>query len=115
MKKNKVVPLRIPEHLDALASLRAELDHTDKATALRQWLYDGAESYVMRLLGEGRITRSRAVELLGITVYDIYELAERHHVELGPTDEQLARSNMHRAELVAAIKAPRDDRAKAAS
>jgi len=40
--KSKVVPLRIPENLDELAALSALEQHSDKATALRQWRYRGA-------------------------------------------------------------------------
>jgi hypothetical protein len=58
--KSKVVPLRIPEHLDELASLSAQEQHTDKATALRQWLDRGATDYALRLVAEGRLSLARA-------------------------------------------------------
>ena len=92
MRKNKVVPLRIPEHLDDLAALSAQEEHTDKATALRQWLHEGAAHYALRLVAEGRISMSRAAEMLDVAVYDLYRLAERHGVELGATDEQRRQS-----------------------
>lgn len=69
--KSKVVPLRIPENLDALADLSAQEEHTDKATALRQWLHRGAALYVVKLVAEGRISIGRAAELLDVTVYDL--------------------------------------------
>ena len=92
MNKTKVVPLRIPETLDAIATIKAEHEHMDKATALRQWLHAGAEDYVLGLLSEAKISIGRAVELLGITYYDIYPLVQRRGIELGPTDEQMAQS-----------------------
>ncbi len=58
--KSKVVLLRIPENLDELASLSAQEEHTDKATALRQWLHRGAAQYVLKLVSEGRISVGRA-------------------------------------------------------
>jgi hypothetical protein len=40
----KPVALRIPDHLLELAALKARRDRVDKATALRQILYAGAET-----------------------------------------------------------------------
>jgi hypothetical protein len=90
--KSKVVPLRIPENLDELASLSAREEHTDKATALRQWLHRGAAQYVLKLVSEGRVSVGRAAELLDLTVYDIYRMAETEGVELGATEQQRRRS-----------------------
>ncbi len=96
--KNKVVPLRIPEMLDVIAQLSAEEEHTDKATALRQWLYEGAEHYVVRLVSEGRLSIGKATELLNKSYPDIYLLAQKHGLELGPTAEsaRLSSEYMHR-------------------
>lgn len=90
--KSKVVPLRIPEKLDELAALSAREQHTDKATALRQWLHRGAAQYVLRLVAEGRVSMGRAAELLDLTVYDLQQQAEAQGIELGATDEQRRRS-----------------------
>lgn len=90
--KSKVVPLRIPEHLDELAALSAREEHTDKATALRQWLHEGAALYALKLVDEGRISLSHAAKLLHVTVYDLYGLAEKHRIELGATDDHRKRS-----------------------
>ena len=92
MAKSKVVPLRIPEYLDELAAFSAREEHTDKATALRQWLHSGASHYVLKLVSEGRISLSHAAELLEVSVYDLYSLAENHGVELGASDEQRRKS-----------------------
>ncbi|MDO8689796.1 MAG: hypothetical protein Q7R39_07255 [Dehalococcoidia bacterium] len=92
MRKSKVVPLRIPENLDDLAALSAHEQHTDKATALRQWIHQGAEGYVLRLVAEGRVSIERAAELLDLTIYDLYPLAETHKIELGATVEQRQQS-----------------------
>ena len=90
--KSKVVPLRIPENLDELAALSAQEQHTDKATALRQWLHQGAGQYVLKLVANGRISIGRAAELLDLTVYDLHHLAETQGIELGAPDEQRRRS-----------------------
>lgn len=99
MKKTKVVSLRIPENLDELATLSAQEQHTDKATALRQWIHQGAAHYVLRWVAEGRMSMSRAAELLELTIYDLYHLAETHGIELGAADEQRQRSRTLAARL----------------
>ncbi len=86
--KTKPYPLRIPEGLLTLAELRSKDERTDKATALRQLLYTGAEEYVLRLLEEGRLTAGRAAEILAISVYDVHRLARDHGVRIGATEEQ---------------------------
>jgi hypothetical protein len=92
MTKAKVVPLRIPANLDELAALRAQEEHTDKATALRQWLHQGAELYALKLVSEGRISLTYAAGALEVSVYDLYRLAETYRIELGASDEQRRRS-----------------------
>ena len=100
--KSKVVPLRIPENLDELAALSAQEQHTDKASALRQWLHRGAAQYVLKLVAEGRISMGRAAELLDLTVYDLYHLAETQGIELGATVEQQRQSRAVAAKLAKA-------------
>ena len=90
--KSKAFPLRVPENLLDLATVCSHEQHTDKATTLRQWLYQGAEQYVLRLVAEGRITSSRAAELLEVSIYDIYHMAEVRGLHLGSTEEQYRKS-----------------------
>ena len=90
--KSKVVPLRIPETLLELVELQRSEQRTDKATTLRQWLYKGAEEYVLQLVGEGRLTVSRAAELLEMSVYDVFRLAEAKGLVLGATEKQYQQS-----------------------
>jgi hypothetical protein len=99
MNNTKVVPLRIPENLDELASLSAREEHTDKATALRQWLHQGAALYVIELVSRGRLSMNRAAELLELSIYDLYALAETYGIELGASDEQRQRSRNLAARL----------------
>ncbi|MBI4313039.1 MAG: hypothetical protein HY681_14865 [Chloroflexi bacterium] len=86
--KSKVTPLRIPENLDNLAQICSQEQHTDKATVLRQWLYKGAELYAVKLVADGRISASYAAQLLDLTIYDVFRIAEENRIELGPTEEQ---------------------------
>ncbi len=81
-------PLRIPENLIELAEARAREEKTDRATALRQLIYAGAEGYVLRLLEQERISVSRAAELLDSSVHHIHLLIREHGIETGSTLEE---------------------------
>lgn len=81
----KPVALRIPDHLLSLADIRARKERVDKAAALRQILYEGAESYALRLLSRGELSLSRTAELLGLSPGEVQDLAAQRGVEIGGT------------------------------
>ncbi len=81
----KPVPLRIPENLLSLAALKARRDRVDKATALRQILYAGAEVYALQLLSQGELSLSRAAELLDLNPWEVLDRAVAHGIEVGGT------------------------------
>lgn len=85
---NRPIALRIPPELLTIVDLKAGLDRTDKATALRQILYDGAEDYVLALLQSGRVSLSKAAELLKVDPWEIHRLADEKGVTLGSTAAQ---------------------------
>jgi len=86
-------PLRIPKNLIELANLRTKEEHVDKSTALRQFLYLGARDYVMELYQKGRISLSKAAELLEVSTFDIIRMAKELGYT-GATEEQLKNSRM---------------------
>lgn len=88
----KAYPLRIPTGLLELAELKGKEERSDKATALRQWLYAGAEDYVLKLLSAGRVTLSQAAALMDLSVYDVERLAKERGIEVGATAEQYERA-----------------------
>ena len=88
----KAYPLRIPEDILALSRLRAQEEHLDQSTALRQFLHVGAEEYVLGLVAEGRISIGKAAELLKRTIYDVQHIAQKHGIQLGATPEQARKS-----------------------
>jgi len=47
---------------------------------------------VLEIVSSGRISVGKAAELLKVSVYDIYKLAEKHGVKLGGTIAQRAKS-----------------------
>ncbi len=83
-KSKRPYPLRIPEGLMELAEAKSRTERTDRSTALRQLLYAGAEGYALTLLEEGRISASRAAEVLGVSVHRVHELAGKHRIQAGP-------------------------------
>ena len=93
-------PLRIPESLILLATAKAEEEHTDRTTALRQLMYAGAEDYVLGLLAEGRISVSRAAELLDYSVHRIHRLARERGVETGADIEHYEQATRTADELL---------------
>lgn len=84
---SKIYPLRLPDNLMKLIELRSTEERVDKSTALRQLLYEGAEEYVLKLLAEGRISLSYACELLDRSPFYIYELAQKHNIEISSSED----------------------------
>jgi hypothetical protein len=68
-----------------LAEAKARTERTDRSTALRQLPYAGAEGHVLDLLGEGRISASRAADVLAVSVLRVHELAREQRVEIRAT------------------------------
>lgn len=87
-------PLRISKEMMEVARLRAHQHHIDQSAALRQLLYLGAEEYVLGLIEEGRVSVSRAAEMLDISPLDIYHAAKKHNIRLGSTAEQWEMSSV---------------------
>ena len=98
MNKTRVIPLRIPEYLDEIAALSARTEHSDKATALRKWLHEGAIQFILEQASKGKLSLTRGAELLDISVLAIYDLAIDSGLEFGATGEQqeLSRANAER-------------------
>ncbi len=49
----------------------------------------------------GKITSEKTAELLKTSIQDLYRLAEKHGVRLGPTSEQLRKSHETMKKLLA--------------
>lgn len=107
--KTMPYPLRLPKHLLELADLRAEEEQMDRSTALRQLLYAGAEEYVMELLGRGRISLSKAAELLNCSTLAVIQKAREQNVVISTTLEQYERAKA-RAHSKPAISVPKEVR-----
>ena len=86
--KTMPYPVRLPKHLLELADLRAEDEQVDRSTALRQLLYAGATEYVLELLRKGRISLSKAADLLDCRTLAVVQKSRERGVTLGTTREQ---------------------------
>jgi hypothetical protein len=85
-------PLRIPQNLIELANLRTKEEHVDKSTALRQLLYMGAQDYVIELYGSGRISLSKAAQLLDTSTLDVSRIASERNLLVGAAKTQQEKS-----------------------
>jgi predicted HTH domain antitoxin len=90
------VPLRLPKNLLEVAELRARQQRIDRSAAIRQLLYAAATDYVLEMLSEGRISLSKAAELLDCSVLEIHRLAQGRGLPLGgdAEDYQQARASL---------------------
>lgn len=79
----QVQPLRIEEDILKVAELRCKDEHTTKTTAIKQFLYSGAEEYLLGLCSQGRISIGKAAEILHKSVYNLQESAKQKGIELG--------------------------------
>ncbi len=81
-------PLRIPHNLMILAESISRERYIDKSTALRQLMYEGAETYVLECIKEGKLSVSKGASILNKSVYEIYRLGKRKNIEIGAILEQ---------------------------
>jgi predicted HTH domain antitoxin len=85
-------PLRIPKNLMELANLKIKEEHVDKSTALRQFMYKGARDYVLELYNSGRISLSKAAQLLDTSTFEIVRIACEQKLIPGATESQQKKS-----------------------
>lgn len=84
----QVQPLRIEDKIMKIAELKSKDEHTNKTVAIRQFLYSGAEEYLLRLCSQGRISIGKAAEILHKSIYDLQESAKQKGLELGITAKE---------------------------
>lgn len=96
----QVQPLRLEEDILKLAELRSKDENTTKTTAIKQFLYSGAEEYLLRLCSQGRISIGKAAEILHKSIYDLQESAKQKGIELGITAKQYHKSKKFIQEIM---------------
>ena len=88
----KAVPIRMPEELLHIVDFCAKERRTNQSEMLRQMVWQAAEVQVVKLVEEGRISIGYAAELLGVTYYDIYRIAEANRIQLGASEDLVQQS-----------------------
>ncbi len=96
----QVQPLRIEEDILKIAEIRSKDERTNKTTAIKQFLYSGAEEYLLRLCSQGRVSIGKAAEILHKSIYDLQESAKRKGIELGITAKQYYEGKKLAQELI---------------
>lgn len=77
MTQKTVITMRLSRSdLDSIEAVRA-LEDTDRATLLRDFIEDGLCRRVLRLYQDGRLTASRAAEILRIPLREFLEMLEK--------------------------------------
>ena len=99
----QVQPLRIEENILKLAEIRSKDENTTKTTAIKQFLYSGAEEYLLKLCSQGRISIGKAAEILHKSIYDLQESARQKGIELGITAKQYQEHKKFARELALAF------------
>ena len=89
----KPTALRIPEELLQLADFQRHEQRIDRASVLRQWMYQGAEVFALKMVSQGRLTIGRVAELLDKTHEDLYRITASNEIELGATLDDYLMSN----------------------
>ena len=84
----QVQPLRIEDRIMKIAELKSEDEHTNKTIAIKQFLYSGAEEYLLRLCSQGRFSIGKAAEILHKSIYDLQESARQKGIEIGITAKE---------------------------
>ena len=84
----QVQPLRIEENILKLAELRSKEEHTSRTSAIKQFLYSGAEEYLLKMCSQGRISLGKAAEMLHKSIYDLQESARKKGIGLGITQKE---------------------------
>lgn len=96
----QVQPLRIEEDIMKIAELRSKDEHTNRTIAIKQFLYSGAEEYLLKLCSQGRVSIGKAAEVLHKSVYELQESAKQKGVELGITSKEYNEGKKLAEELI---------------
>lgn len=68
--------------------------------SIKQFLYSGAEEYLLKLCSNGRISIGKAAEILHKSIYDLQESARNRGIELGISAKDYSESKKIAQELI---------------
>ena len=98
-----VYPMKIREEIMPIIELKSKEEHSNKAIVLKQLLYKGLEDYLLGLIAKGRLTVSKAAEILGVSVYDIQEMAKSREIKLTASQDQRQKSRKYVEEFLGKV------------
>jgi predicted HTH domain antitoxin len=82
---SKPLGARVPKEIEQHLTEIMKVEGIDKSTAVRKLLERGISEWrkerAIKLVGEGKITMTRAAELAGISLWEMVELARERKVE----------------------------------
>jgi len=93
------VKLEIPKNWKEIIENYVKENNVDEVTAIKKLAYDGLRRYTLKLLSEGKITIRQAAKALGVSLWEIIDLAKELGYELGPSKEQFEESLRYAEEL----------------
>jgi len=79
-EKSAMITVRLsPRDLERIEAIRS-LENVDRTTLLRDFIEDGLRRRVVDIYKEGKLTASRAAEILGISLREFLETLEREGI-----------------------------------
>ena len=85
------ITIDIPKNIDRILDMRSREQHVDKISVLKQMVWNGVEFYLTDQYSNGKISKDKLADLLGLDVYDVNELLEKHHVKASISYERFTR------------------------
>ena len=85
------ITIDILKSIDCVPDMRSREEHVDKVSVLKQMLWNGVESYLVDQYSGGRISKEKLAGMLGLDIYDVNELLEKHHVKSSISYERFTR------------------------
>lgn len=75
------ISIDIPHTIENILDKRSREQHLDRESIIKQMLWDGAEHYLIEEYSAGKISKGKLAEMLDLTIYEINDLLEKHHVK----------------------------------
>ncbi len=95
--KTEQMNVRLPKALLKAVEEMAETEHLDRTAVIRKLIAEGLQHYrldrAMRLYTEGRISKARAAEMSGVSIYEILDEVDRRGLR-SPYTVQDAREDL---------------------
>ncbi len=81
-EKSAVITMRLSsQELERIEALRA-LENVDRTTLLKEFIKDGLRRRVVQIYEKGKLTASKAAELLNISLREFLEILEKEGIPI---------------------------------